>query len=81
MLRCEMKMKDWVGRLVRLRRNVVLRSGAVYRKNQIFYVYSHHRGRLTLILGSKPGPFPDAEWLYQIDREWVSVMKRRPQCS
>jgi len=47
------KMGDYIGRRVKLVREIHTQAGSVYYEGQAFYVSGHHRGRLTLKLGNK----------------------------
>lgn len=43
-----MKMKDWIEKEVRLKRDIKTRGGKLFTKGTIMRAYSHWRGRLSL---------------------------------
>ena len=42
------KMNDWIGRTVRLRRDIETKGGVKFQKGEILLVDGHWRGRLEL---------------------------------
>lgn len=48
-----LKMNDYIGKRVKLVREIRTQAGNIYCEGQAFYVAGHHRGRLNLKLGNK----------------------------